>query len=566
MDSPSSRRIAELAARSPFVHALGEAPTFEPFVGDVVKRLLCSPFVPSVVSADYEKYTTAPTTGRMTPFINGRSWGGVQPAHDQVEAFDAMQAAVEALKSGCTLFLAAWMFQPSVALTKTGAGGTNALGNKTWGELLQRKARDGVTIRIIVNDFDPIAAGLRDLLYKRFLPELDQLIDGLPAGSRDRLKYIVSRHPAIHRTTIEKTVLGKVFKVPLSAHVGTHHEKFMVLKTDAATTAFCGGLDIAYKRTPADWQAPGYRWLWHDVHCKLEGLIVRDLEREFVMRWNREKSLALTPPRPGWRALEKLALSRVKAADQAAALNPQTMQVQRTVSVAGVPIHTNRRDDIWQGYLRLIGCATKFLYLENQYFRKPRMADAIVKQARAHPALVVIVVVPSETDDDPDIVTLHGNAMQHEFFRRLVGGMPAARLRVYSMVQRIIHSKFMMADDRDLTLGSANANPRGFSLDTELNLMLREHEAVAAFRHRLWAHNLGLAPATVAGWGVASFLANWDAVARANDAKRGHPSTMVGEAIIPFDPLKNPGQRHPQIHDVETEADPIASAGRAMAP
>lgn len=523
MGSTSSSRIDELADRSPFVQELGKAPAFEPFVGGWAKRLLCSPFVPAVVSPDYEKYTTAPTSGRMTPFINGRSWGGAQPAHDQVEAFDAMQAAVEALKPGCTLLLAAWMFQPSVALTKTGAGGLNALGHKTWGELLQRKARDGVTIRIILNDFDPIASGLRSLLHDRFLPELDQLIAGLAAAARDRLKYIVSRHPAIH------------------------------LKTEGATTAFCGGLDIAYKRTPADWQAPGYRWLWRDVHCKLEGRIVRDLEREFVMRWNREKSQAMTPARPGWKPLEKLALSRVKTADLALALNPQQMQVQRTVSVAGVPIHTNRRDDIWQGTLRLIACATRFIYLENQYFRKPRMADAIVKQARAHPELVVIVVVPSETDDDPDIVTKHGNAMQHEFFRRLLGGMPAQRLRVYTMAHRIIHSKFMLADDRDLTLGSANANPRGFSLDTELNLMLRDTQAVAAFRHRLWGHNLGLAPATVAGWVPASFLSKWDAVAQANEAKRSQPTQMVGEAVIAFDPLKNPGQRHPQIHDVETE-------------
>lgn len=463
-----------------------------------------------------------------------------------------MQAAVEALKPGSTLLLAAWMFQPSLALTRTGAGGENALGQRTWGELLQRKARDGVTIRILLNDFDPIAVGLRRLLHDRFLPELDQLIGALPAPARDRLKYIVSRHPAIHHAVIEKTVLGRKVRVPISAHVGTHHQKFMVLKTEAATTAFCGGLDIAYKRTPAHWHAPGYRWLWHDLHCKLEGRIVRDLEREFVMRWNREKAKAMTPPRPGWKPLEKLALSRVKAGDQAAASNPHQMQVQRTVSVAGVPIHTNRRDDIWQGCLRLIGCATRFLYLENQYFRKPRLADAIVRQARAHPELVVIVVVPSETDDDPDIVTRHGNAMQHEFFRRLLG-KPAQRLRVYSMFRRIIHSKFMMADDRDLTLGSANANPRGFSLDTELNVMLRDTQAVAAFRHRLWGHNLGLAPATVASWGVAGFLANWDAVAKANESRRGEPAKMVGEAVIPFDPTKNPGQRHPQIHDVETE-------------
>jgi len=36
------------------------------------------------------------------------------------------------------------------------------------------------------------------------------------------------------------------------------------------------------------------------------------------------------------------------------------------------------------------------------------------------------------------------------------------------MVHRAVHSKFLMIDDRWMTIGSANANVRSFELDSEV--------------------------------------------------------------------------------------------------
>lgn len=127
----------------------------------------------------------------MTFFVNGRTWAGAQPRQDHTGGFDAMQAAVEDIQRGDTLYLAAWMFQPSLALTRTTAG-KNKLGNGTWGELYQTQARNGVKVRVIMKDFNPIAEKQHELLYKWFIPDLDKLIGGLPAAARDNIKYIVS--------------------------------------------------------------------------------------------------------------------------------------------------------------------------------------------------------------------------------------------------------------------------------------------------------------------------------------------------------------------------------------
>jgi len=156
----------------------------------------------------------------------------------------------------------------------------------------------------------------------------------------------------------------------------------------------------------------------------------------------------------------------------------------RTVSVGAYP-QDIRRDDIWQGYFRLIGCATRFIFMENQYFFEPKLADAIVKQAEAQPALIVIIVVSFETDDPTNPYTQHGRALQNEFFTRLFAGIPPARLRVYTMLGRLVHSKLVLVDDQLLTVGSANANPRGFFMDSELNVVLDDADAVKGFRHKL---------------------------------------------------------------------------------
>jgi phosphatidylserine/phosphatidylglycerophosphate/cardiolipin synthase-like enzyme len=545
------QRVAELAAGCPFTRELGEvvreydeAPESEDLFGGFFKRLLCSPFIGEVTGDAHDKYVAAPTTGLMTPFINGRYWGGAKPRHDEFKAFDSMQTAVEGLKRGDRLFLAAWMFDPTLPLTAA-----SSTGAATWGELFQKKARDGVTIRLLMTDFSAVFKDQLDKLQNTFLPTLDKLIAGLPSAARDRLKYVVSLHPATH----------------LRIHVGTHHQKFMVVKTAQATTAFCGGLDLAFMRTPRYWgklDDTRYRWLWHDAHCKLEGLIAHDLEREFTIRWNAQKSQSVTPAQPGWKAMETLAPTAPTFTDKLASKNPHRLQMQRTVSGQGTGSHIQdtQRDDVWQGYLRLIGCATSFLYMENQYFREPRMADAIVKQAQAQPALVVIVVVPSETDDLPDPGKKHGDSRQHEFFQRLTKGIPPGRLRVYTMFHRIIHSKLILADDRMMSIGSANANPRSFFLDTELNVMLRDNAATRAFRCRLWAHNLGLAEAVVDSWKPAGFIARWDAVASSNDTLKARPEKMTGEAVIPWDPLAEKGERQAIIDDVETESSDVAGS------
>jgi phosphatidylserine/phosphatidylglycerophosphate/cardiolipin synthase-like enzyme len=494
----------------------------------------CSVFLPAFRSGNYEEYVAPPSTGRITLMLNGRNSGGSGAVDDRTEAFKSMQETVESLGRGDSLFLAAWQLKP----TALELVGHNPAGLKNWGELLVSKAKEGVRIRIIVSDMPPDAVG-----FKSNVGDLKALVDKLPSHARENLKYIVSMHSA-------KLPDPRKFFLD-SVNIGTHHQKLMVVKKGASTIAYCGGLDLSPPRTPKGW--PGFL-VWHDIHSKLEGLITRDLEHEFILRWNREKDRSTEPRHPGWKTLESLTQAPLSASDKAAHKNIHKLQMHRTVSVGPLP-QDIRRDDIWRSYFRLIGCATRFLFLENQYFFEPKLADAIVMQTQSQPGLIIMIVVSFETDDPTNEYTQHGRALQNEFFTRLFAGIPPARRRVYSMHGRLVHSKLVLVDDQFLSIGSANANPRGFFLDTELNVTLNHPDTVKRFRHELWAHDLGLVPGKAETWGASDFLAQWDAVANFNLDKKlkSTPDKMVGESVIPFDPTTVKGKRSGRIPDILSE-------------
>jgi phosphatidylserine/phosphatidylglycerophosphate/cardiolipin synthase-like enzyme len=268
-------------------------------------------------SGNYDDYVAARTTGRITLMINGRA----RPGPDKTEAFDSMQETVESLGRSDSIFLANWQFTPTaVPLTMKRPG------METWGDLFKSKAKDGVKIRIIISDHPPLSP------FESNPTPFDKIIGELPSPARDNLKYIFSPHPSITSSVV-------------------HHQKLLVVRKGKMTIAYCGGLDISQNRTPV---SPGFAgwtdtFVWHDIHAKLEGLIARDIEREFVLRWNREKDKSTASKLPGWKGFETLAHGPVTSADREVSKNIHKLQMLRTVSV-GLNPHDIRRDDIWQGY------------------------------------------------------------------------------------------------------------------------------------------------------------------------------------------------------------------------
>jgi phosphatidylserine/phosphatidylglycerophosphate/cardiolipin synthase-like enzyme len=502
-----------------------------------------SVYVP--IPSDYFTHVYPPNQGTITPLINGRSSNGPGPDMDSTEPLDAMQLAVQALGGGDAVYLAAWFFEPDTQLTLGPSQGA-----ATWGQLLAAKAAQGVIIRLLINDFDPKAGTLRQWLETRDLSPFNSIILGLPVDLRDNLKYIVSRQPA-HIGAFKAWLAGQGWA---DIYVGSHHQKFMVVRQGDSLTCFCGGLDIESRKTPAAWDDAGFVG-WHDLHVKLEGPITRDLELEFVMRWNLDRAASQRLPLAGWAGYERLVPTPLSGSESDPSKTQHDVQMLRTVSEDSLTgPYSNDCHDVATAYQQGIQAATKFIYMENQYFRSSDLADWIVAQGKAQPDLVVIIVVVANAgnDDGANAITQHGDYLQFATFDKIVQAL-GARVRIYTMTGRAVHGKFILVDDAWMCVGSANANTRSFEMDSELNIQTKAAALVSSFRARLWGHNLGVAAATAAGWPVSSFLTNWDAVATAN-ATLG-VEDMAGEGVVPFDYRSAPGKEHSSIPDALADLD-----------
>jgi len=496
--------------------------------------------------SDYLSYARPATRGTLTALINGRSSNGSGNDIDRTEPLDVMQAAVQPLRKGDALYLASWFFEPATPLTAGAYVSPSREGAcETWGALLAAKAREGVAVRILINDFDPISQMDRWLMADDLVP-LDALIRGLPGEARDNLKYIVCRHPA-HVSSMKSWLAGQGAR---EIYVASHHQKFMVVRQGKAMTAFCGGVDIESRKTPSRWSYDNLMG-WHDVHLRLEGPITRDLEREFVMRWNRDRGASRRLPIGGWKGYERLSLTPLSPEDDIPLKKLHDVQMLRTVSHDGVtkPYSTDKREII-DAYLTAIAGATSFIYMENQYFRSDELAKAVAARVKQVPTLVVIMVVVANAgaDDGANAITAHGDYLQFDTFDTIAQATQPTRFRLYTMFGRAVHSKLILVDDRWMCLGSANANVRSFEMDTELNVQTSAPSLVGGFRRRLWAHNLGVAEANVAGWMPADFGKRWDAIAHHN-ASLATAKDMMGEGVVAFDYRSNRGQKHWSIPD-----------------
>lgn len=476
----------------------------------------------------------------------------------------------------------------------------------TWGQLLGTMARAGVDVRVLLSDFDPIVSpDNHRAAWKAYRALVAEAGRGTPLGT-GTLQVVCSRHeafitriqvlflsaradrvlgPALDRLivshnngnlpledmpglwpSVSVNASGTATKraTPDRLFVASHHQKFIVVDDQIA---FCGGLDVNTGRV----DSPSHdKMLWHDIDCRVEGDLAGDLRRTFIDRWNREAALfntfidavnAAKPPR-----VPLLARKATPAAVTAPLTKPVTGgagQLLRTVARADGPgMPEVVRKDIELAYEKAIAHAERFVYIENQYVREPRLRDLLIARATAVTDLVVVVVVPVAPEEmrpseTPDEVTLKGLYEQHRILSGLKGAL-GARFGVFSPIARsvaakseaekavtqlkslqvYVHSKVLIIDDVFAIVGSANAARRSFRVDTEACVSFFDATVVRDLRLRLWGELLGNPP-DLSDWAPATFVEKWTAIATQNASAR---ATSRRGFIVPHDIERFPGQ------------------------
>jgi phosphatidylserine/phosphatidylglycerophosphate/cardiolipin synthase-like enzyme len=267
-----------------------------------------------------------------------------------------------------------------------------------------------------------------------------------------------------------------------------HHEKLVVVDD---RVAFVGGIDLtsfAGDRLDASEHPPRDGLGWHDACLRVEGPLVADVARHFLLRWRELASDSpAEPSRP---------------APQADGAEAQLVRTVPERLYSGLP---RGEFTILESYGRALRSAERLVYLENQFLWSPEIGAILADKLRRppHDDFRLVVLLPSHPNNGSDDtrgqlgMLVEADAESGDDTPRLLactlhqpgpGGRP-----VY------VHAKVGIVDDRWLTLGSANLNEHSLFNDTEVNVVVRDEALAREARLRLWSEHLERPVEEVAG-------------------------------------------------------------------
>lgn len=288
--------------------------------------------------------------------------------------------------------------------------------------------------------------------------------------------------------------------VPLGA---CHHQKVVVIDEQIA---FTGGGDVCSDRWDSESHLDTDRRRRlahrschsprHEVMALVDGEAARafgDLFRERWARAVRGGILAARPGAPGddpWPGFIKPDLTDAEVG--VARTLPAWRKAKGIREIQALAVDS-------------IMAARHLIYLENQYFTSPTIAEALAARLAEPRGPQVVLVSTRSSPSWFDQLTM--DRVRGIQIRRLQEADVFGRFRAYSPETSeggriIVHSKVSIFDDRVARIGSANLNNRssGFDTECELTVVARTPEqaaAIARFRSHLVGHYMARTTADV---------------------------------------------------------------------
>lgn len=399
---------------------------------------------------------------------------------DSAAYFAAAKAAL--LRAERSILLLGWDFDPRTRLRPDIAPSGAAQGPPdAIGPLLHWLAarRPDLEIRVLIWNMPPLLGAARGFSPRRAAewfraapPNLRfRLDDALPAGA-------------------------------------CHHQKLLVVDN---ALAFCGGGDFA----PNRWDTP--RHADHDPRRRLPSGEEHEPRHEVMMMVDGPAAAALGElARARWlRATGERRPDSPRPTAPGSDPWPEDIRAD----LEEVPVGIARTEPAWYApgrdgvrecealHLAAIAAARRLIFLENQYFAAPRLAEALAARLAEPDGPEVVLVVSGRSPSYFDRMTM--DAPRDALVARLRaadrhGRFHALAPRTAGGRAIIVHSKVAILDDRLLRVGSANLNNRSAGYDTECDLAIEAPEgpegarveaAIRRFRARLIGHYLGLGAA-----------------------------------------------------------------------
>lgn len=308
-----------------------------------------------------------------------------------------------------------------------------------------RQARHHIHLEYFNFRNDSIANALFDLLAEKAKEgvKVRAMFDAFGNSSNNRP---LKKH---HLEAIEARGIEIVKFDPITFPWVNHamhrdHRKIVVID---GRVGYTGGMNIA------DYYIHGLPELgqWHDIHMRLTGGAVAQLQGIFLTMWNRETGQHIGGPD----YFPQPTNGETTPTDTATAL-PSTMQI---AIVDRVPKESPR--NISRSYSACIASAQHHIQIVNPYFVPTRSIRKAIKQALKQGTRVEIMI-PSKSD-----IPFTPEASFHVAHKLMKRGA-----EVYLFDGGFHHSKIMMVDSTFCTVGTANLNSRSLRYDYETNAFI----------------------------------------------------------------------------------------------
>lgn len=299
-----------------------------------------------------------------------------------------------------------------------------------------RQAKQSVHLEYFNFRNDSIASLLFDILREKRKEgvEVRAVFDGF--GNDSNNQPLKKKHLAsLHADSIEIYEFDPI-RFPWVNHIWPRdHRKIVVID---GRIGYTGGMNVA------DYYIVGTEQVgeWRDMHCRIEGSAVNDLQKVFVRFWKKLTKEDLTDPKyfQGTKAGNKM------------------------VGIANREPHTSN-EIMRRFYVQALDNAKDSVKIINPYFVPTNQVIKALKRC-AERGVKMDILISSRYDEPltPDIV-------MYNMKKLIKRGAHVWRYR-----PGFHHSKIMTVDGKFCTVGSTNLDARGLRYDYEINALIIDKE------------------------------------------------------------------------------------------
>lgn len=307
------------------------------------------------------------------------------------------------------------------------------------GRLLSKKAREGVKVRVLLDNINTKIGKQLKAEWKDAGVEL--IIQhtwgkGLGNSVKNTFSNIWSGI---------KRLFGGKKPAPKEERGLFNHDHRKITVVDGRI-GFIGGMNIARE----------YESVWHDVHSRVEGSAVATLEDLFYDRWKAAGGKVKSRPEPDPVVLQGNYF-------------PGDMKVEVAVTLPGL------KTEIKDRYLREIRYARRSVHIEVAYFLDDSIINGLKRAAVR--GVDTVVIIPNDDDHDVPIVRDAFEWAQNDIIK--------SGVRLYKYRGRMVHSKVASFDREVATVGSANLDNMALTKLSEANIFVPDRRFAEELETRI---------------------------------------------------------------------------------